>query len=244
MKDRKILTVIPARGGSKGIQRKNICLIDGRPLIYYPIKAAQKSKKVDRFIISTDNEEIAEIAKSFGVEVPFMRPTKLAVDYTTLIHVMKHTLDFFDAKGEFYDAILSLQATTPLISPEIIDEVISKFNAKKCKAVVTVSKIRHGHPYLSKRIIGKDNDELIDFVDVPKNIELYPRQKRETAYYCNGAVFLRDRGLLEKMDTRTNCLGQNPTAVIMEDKQSVNIDDIIDMKIAEYLLQNKSLSSI
>ena len=237
MTKRKILTVIPARGGSKGIQRKNIRKLNGKPLIYYAINAGKNAKNIGKLIVSTDDKEFAEIAISYGVEIPFLRPPELAADMTTLIHVMRHALLFFDEIGESYDAVLSLQVTDPLIRSSTIDAVVEKFHAKKCAAVTTVSKIRHGHPYLSKRLVGSQKDEIVDFVQIPDGIVLYPRQKRETTYYCNGAVFLRDRSLLENLDSRNNCLGDKPSVVIMDDNESVNIDDMIDFKLAELLLQ-------
>ncbi len=230
---RKILTVIPARGGSKGIKRKNIRDLNGRPLIYYAIEAAKGARHLGRLIVSTDDEEIAEIAKSCGAEIPFLRPRDLAADTTTLILVMRHALHFFDGRGERFDAVLSLQPTSPFIKSSTIDAAIEKFHATHCEAVATVTRVRHGHPYVSKRLIGPDNDQIENFVRIPDGAVLFPRQRREPAYYFNGALYLRDRNLIENFSGRDWGLGLAPRVVVMDAFESVDIDEMIDLKLAE-----------
>lgn len=237
MKKRKILCVIPARGGSVGVPRKNIKPLHGRPLIYYPIMAAREAVNIDRFIVSTDDKEIADIAASFGAEVPFVRPDDLASGTTTLIYVMRHALHYFDALGEHFDAVLSLQATTPLISSATIDAVVEKFHSTGCDAVVTAAEIRHGHPLLSKKIV--EGDKLVDFFPVPSDTIRYPRQRREPAYYCNGSIFLRDRHLLDNLDPYSNCLGDSPRAVIIDGEEAINIDEKLDFRLAEFLMSER-----
>ena len=237
MKKRRILCVIPARGGSVGVPRKNIKPLNGYPLIYYPIMAAKGAKGIDRCIVSTDDAEIADIARSFGADVPFIRPNDLANGTTTLIYVMQHALHFFDEQGDVFDAVLSLQVTTPLIKSSTIDAVIDKFHDTGCDAVVTAAEIRHGHPIISKKLVN--GDELVDFMEIPPNTIRYPRQKREPAYYCNGSIFLRDRKLLDNLDPYTNCLGSRPKAVVISGEEAVNIDEELDFRIAEFLMAER-----
>ena len=115
-------------------------------------------------IISTDSLEYAEIAESYGAEVPFIRPAELADLSTRLHHVMKHALDFFDRIGEKFDAVLSLQPTVPLITTNTLEELIKKFDSQDCKAVGTASEIRQGHPYLAKTFVWPAEDTAQDYI--------------------------------------------------------------------------------
>lgn len=236
-KKRKILTVIPARGGSKGIKRKNIQMLNGHPLVSYSIKAAKSASKVEKVIVSTDDTEIAEIANSYGAETPFIRPKKYATDTTTLILVMRHALAYFDSIGEKFDAVLSLQPTNPLIKPANIDEAIDKFHATDCQAVASIAKVGHGHPYVCKRLVG---DRIENFVTPPKDAILFPRQKREPAYYFNGAMYLRDRVLIENFNGRDWGLGSDPRVVEMDHFESIDIDEMIDLKVADVIIREQN----
>jgi CMP-N-acetylneuraminic acid synthetase len=230
---RSILTVIPARGGSKGVPRKNIATVGGKPLIGYAIESARTSKMLRRVIVSTDDEEIASVARSLGAEVPFLRPSELSLGSVTLIYVMRHALNFFDAQGERYDAVLSLQPTCPFIRPETLDRVVDNFHRKNRQAVATVARMSNGHPYTAKRLLGPDMDELEDFVTVPTGAVLFPRQKREEAYYFNGAVYLRDRALIESYEGHSYGLGENPGAVVVDSLEAVDINEPLDLDYAE-----------
>ena len=236
-KKRKILTVIPARGGSKGIRRKNIRELNGHPLIYYAIRAAQNSQMVDNLIVSTDDEEIAEVASSCGARIPFLRPPELSTDNTTLILVMKHALQYFAEKGESFDAVMSLQPTNPLLKTITIDAVINRFHDRCCPAVATVSQVQNGHPYVAKRMTGQHGDQVEDFIEVPKDAVLFPRQKRETAYYFNGAIYLRDRELVENFQGRDYGLGKLPVVVKMDSVESIDINEMLDLKLAETIMR-------
>jgi len=234
------MTVIPARGGSKGVKRKNLQPLLRKPLIYYPIRVARLAGGVDHFIVSTDDEEIAAYARSQGADVPFLRPPDLANDGVLLIHVMKHALEFFDLKGERFDAIMSIQATAPALLPETVDAVVDKFHRTGTDAVVTVSEVVHGHPLICKKL--QEDEVLKDYFDIPPGMPRYPRQARQPAYYPNGAVFLRDRKLLVDPDPVTNSLGRAPMAVLMDREDSVNIDDHLDFAIAEFWLGRRQVN--
>jgi len=233
---RSILTVIPARGGSKGVKRKNLRPLLGKPLIFYGIEAARNAKSVDRLIVSTDDEEIAAYARSQGVEVPFLRPAELANDRATLVEVMRHALHFFDDAGERFEAVMSIQGTTPALKSASIDAVADKFYKTGADAVVTVAEVAQGHPLICKKLVGANGDQLESYFELPPNMVTYPRQVREPAYYPNGAVFLRDRKLLDNLDRATNGLGFRPRAVLMDREESINIDEPFDLAVAELIL--------
>ena len=234
---RKILAVIPIRSGSQGVKNKNIRPLNGRPLVSYVIEILKKSKGVEKCIVSTDSIDYANIARGLGIDVPFIRPLELGKGDVRLHHVMKHALNCFDSIGENFDAVLSLQATAPLIQVKTLDKVIDRFHEKNCQAVGTVSKIRHEHPYLAKKIL--EDGSLSAFLKLPTDTHRYPRQVRPDLCYFNGSIFLRDRSLLDEMNETLNCLGDNPQAIFMNDIESINIDDNFDFDIAECVLKKK-----
>jgi CMP-N-acetylneuraminic acid synthetase len=236
-KNSNILVVIPARGGSVGVPRKNIKDLNGQPLIAYVIKAALGTKYNLDVIVSTDDEEIACVARHYGADVPFMRPKEISGSNSTLILTTKHALEYFSNKGRYYDAVLSLQPTAPLITSETIDETIKKFSESDFTSIITVSEMTQGHPYTAKRLL--DNGSLESFVDIPKGAITFPRQKREKAFYTNGAIYLRSSSLIETYKDGGWQLGNKPGYIIMDEKESIDIDNIMDFSWAEHVLQEE-----
>lgn len=230
---RRILTIIPARGGSKGLKRKNILPLGGQHLIGWAINKA-KEAKLSPCIVSTDDEEIANLARQYGAEVPFIRPPDLATDSATLLHVNRHALMHFDSLGDHFDAVLTIHVTAPLISAEIVKNVIELFHEKKALCVATVSQIRHGHPLQAKKIAG--DGTLTEYMPDQGDMTRYSRHHREPLYFPNCGVYLRDRSLVEAMDRSTNGLGTAPYAVIVPPEQAVDIDDELDFVIAEAIV--------
>ena len=233
----KILIVIPARGGSVGVPRKNIRILNGIPLIAYSIQAALDCKYCLDVIVSTDDEEIADIAQGYGAKIPFLRPKDISGSKTTLILVSKHALEYYEEKDVHYDAILSLQPTAPLISAKTIDKVVEKYLTTDATSVITVSEFTAGHPYAAKRIA--DDGGITDFVKIPEGAVTFPRQKREKAYYVNGAVYLREADLIKEYVSGGWQLGDTPLAVIMDEYESVDINNEFDFKAAEFLLSSR-----
>ena len=123
----RILAIIPARGGSKGVPGKNIKLLAGKPLIAYTIQAAQKATLLSEIILSSDSDEIIQIAQAYGLEVPFKRTESLATDESPTILTVLHALEYFSAKGIEFDAVCLLQVTNPFRTSEFIDKAIEKF---------------------------------------------------------------------------------------------------------------------
>ncbi|MBW1887289.1 MAG: acylneuraminate cytidylyltransferase family protein, partial [Deltaproteobacteria bacterium] len=133
--DKMIAAVIPARGGSKGVPKKNIRTLAGRPLIYYAFNAVRNSKYVNKLILSTDDVEIAAVGKSLGIEVPFLRPKQFSADNSSLISVIKHALKYFDSAGVSTEGIISLQPTCPFLSTQSIDKAIELWMRTGCDSV-------------------------------------------------------------------------------------------------------------
>ena len=137
----RVVGLVPARGGSKGIPRKNARLLAGRPLLAYTADAAAQARGLSRVILSTEDPEIAELGRSCGLEVPFVRPAELARDDTPMLPVVEHALRWLEEHGERFDAVCLLQPTHPLRRPEDIDACVALLAEKAAEAVVTVSTV-------------------------------------------------------------------------------------------------------
>jgi CMP-N-acetylneuraminic acid synthetase len=229
-----VLAVIPAPGGSKGVTKKNMRLLDNKPLIAYSVDYAKQSKNIDHLIISTDDEDIARIGASLGVDIPFQRPAHLGSDNTPLIAVVQHAYNYFKERNIVYDAVLSLQPTCPFLHYGTIDKVIEVWLQTGCESVVTISEIMKGHPYIAKRL---HSDSIIeDFCIIPEGAVMGPRQKREKAYYLTGGIYLRDKRLLDKAESKGHCLGSDARAVVVNEIEAVDINNELDLKFAEFLI--------
>lgn len=225
------ISIIPARGGSKGLKKKNIINLKDRPLIAYTIEAALQSKFIDKVIVSTDDEEIAEVAKKYGAEVPFIRPKELATDTASSIDVVKHAISFLEVEmGLEVDCIVLLQPTSPLRTSFDIDKAVEAFFANKGTSLQSVSPATV-HPYWIKTII---NGELRDFIkDTPKYTR---RQDLPEAYQLNGAIYICKRDLIFK---ENSLVGSNNIPYIMPADRSVDIDNKTDLKLAEFLINER-----
>src|SRR3990167_10601330 len=152
---KKVLGITCARGGSKGVRNKNIRDVAGKPLIAWTIEEAKKATLLSRYIVSTDSEEIAEVAKGHGAEVPFLRPAPLAYDWTPTYDVLKHALEWAEKEEEEeYDAIADIRCTNPFKVALDIDGAIDKLFRTGADAVIGVSKLEDHHPSRIKRIVN------------------------------------------------------------------------------------------
>lgn len=226
----KILAVIPARSGSKEIPRKNIKKIGGKPLIVYTIEAALKSKYLDRIIVSTDDEKIAEIAKKCGAEVPFMRPKELAEDDVPLVpDVLRHTVEELKRNENFdVDIIVMLQPTSPLRKTKYIDLAIEKLINTKCDWVVTVLKV-NDHPFRMRRMKG-DKLELL-FKD--KKVWAQ-RQDLPPVYYLNGSVYATWKEVVMKKEVFQN---KDWRGITMKEEDGIDIDTLTDFLVVDAILK-------
>jgi len=235
MADPKILAVIPARGGSKGVPRKNIRLVAGKPLITYTLEAALAVRhRLHRLIVSTDDAEIAEVARRYGADVPFMRPAELAGDRVPMIPVLQHAVQTVEAMDNIHlDWVLLLQPTAPFRTAEDIESSLELAACGGCDSVISVVQVFAVHPILMKRI---ENDRLLPFYIEEK--EGTRRQDYQPpAYMRNGAIYLTRRAVLMEQNS---IWGQVIRPYIMPEERSVSVDSELDLKLAEFMLAERS----
>jgi CMP-N,N'-diacetyllegionaminic acid synthase len=226
----RVLGVVPARGGSKGVPRKNIRMLDGRPLVVHTIDAALASSLLTTLIVSTDDPEIADISVRAGAQVPFVRPTELATDLAGAIPVLQHALRSVEASGAApFDAVMMLQPTTPFRTADDIDAAIETLRRSGADSVISVADVGGYHPARMKYLEG---DRLVD-MPVCEAYENQPRQELRPVYIRNGAIYLTRREVL----LRGSLKGEDSRALIMPDERSVNIDTMGDFRYAEWLCQ-------
>jgi len=235
----RILGVIPARGGSKGVPRKNLAPVLGKPLIAYTIEAALSSTLLTEVIVSTDDEEIAEVSRQWGAQVPFMRPAELATDRAQAVPTIQHAVREMEAlRGARYDVVVMLQPTTPLRTAEDIDGCLRKLLATGADSVISVVEVGGHHPVRMKRIV---DDQLVDYAE--EEIENRPRQELPPVYLRAGSVYATRRDVLMEQNSFK---GRVSRPYIIPPNRAVNIDTPIDLKIAELQLlelrKNRSAS--
>lgn len=230
-KNKTILAIIPARGGSKEVPRKNIRELGGKPLIAWTIEAAQQSKYLDRLILSSEDTEVIKIAKDYGCEVPFVRPIELARDNTPGIEPVIHAIN---ALSEKYDYVMLLQPTSPLRSVIDIDECIEyavKQNVLSCVSVAEVDK----NPYWMY-ILDADC-RLHQLIKNKKKFN--QRQDLPKVYVLNGALYIicTDWFLCNR-----TFISDETYAFIMPKSRSIDIDDTLDFKFVDFLLHERVIN--
>lgn len=232
----KILGVITARGGSKGIPGKNIKPLLGRPLVWYTIDAAQKSGVFNRIILSTDDEKIAEVAKGYGVEAPFMRPKELAEDKTPHLPVLQHAVKWLkENENHEPDAIMILQPTAPLRQAFHIKEAVELFRESQADSVVSVTELpSHYYPYWSVTASEDGWGQLFTGQAIRHRI---PRRQSfpKKVYAHNGAIYLLKAGVL--FSHEPSLYGERVKLYPMEEKYNINIDEPHDWILAEFALK-------
>ncbi len=224
--NKKVLCIIPARGGSKGIPRKNIIEIDGKPLVAYSIECAKESRYIDSVVVSTDDEEIAAVSKAWGAEVPFLRPKELAHDTSKTIEAVLFTVDELQKRTCIFDILVLLQPTQPLRTAVQVDEAIRLFMEKQ-EDVVSLSAVSE-HPILMRKL-----DETTQNVKpLLSQNSTVRRQDMETFFIVNGAIYVNGIHNLSK-DTSFN---DNPIGYVMNESVTVDIDDELDLMWARFLM--------
>jgi len=223
----KYLVIIPARGGSKGVPKKNIKLLNGKPLIYYTIEAARKLFADEDICISTDNEEIKQVVEKTGLKVPFLRPNELATDTAGTYEVLLHALNFYKNQGKEYQAIVLLQPTSPLRTEIHIQEAIDLFS-KDMDMVVSV-KETESNPYY---VLFEENEE--GFLAKSKEGNFTRRQDCPKVWEYNGAIYVINIAslLVKKMNQF-----EKIRKYVMSEDSSVDIDNSLDWKVVELLLK-------
>ncbi len=228
--NKKILALIPARGGSKGLPGKNIKMLVGKPLLSWTVEAAKRCNWLDKIVVSTEDEHIAAIAREAGAEVPFLRPKELAGDTVSGMDVIFHAINWFEAKGERYDLLLLLQPTSPLRTSADIENAVKLFFERQAKAVISVCENEHP-PYWSN-VLPADQS-MKNFLD---QSAIKNRQELPVFYRLNGAIYLSD---MEYLKEKQGFWGSETYAYVMPRERSVDIDSYLDFKLAEILLQEQ-----
>jgi len=218
------IAIIPARSGSKGLKDKNVKILNSKPLIAYTIDAAIQSNLFDRIIVSTDSVKYAQIAKTYGADVPFLRSKKNSKDKSTTWDVVNEVLSKIDKK---YNTVVLLQPTSPLRTAEDIKNAYTIFTDKNADSVVSVCETEHP-PYWCNTL--NENLSMKNFVQKKYQI---PRQLLPKQYIVNGAIYIVKTNLLNN----PNLYGKNSYAYIMNKINSVDIDDITDFLVAEQILK-------
>lgn len=230
----KVLAIIPARGGSKGVPRKNIRMVNGKPLIACTIEPALAVKdRLHRLIVSTDDEEIAAIAREYGAEVPFMRPADLGGDKIPMVPVLQHAVKTVEEMdGVKIDWVLLLQPTCPFRLPEDILAALDLAAEGGCDSVISVVRVLSHHPILMKKI---ENNQLLPFMI--EEVEGTRRQDyAPPAYMRNGCIYLTNRDNLLK---NNSIWGKIIRPYVMPEERSVNVDSELDMKLVEFMLESR-----
>lgn len=229
IKGKSVLAIIPARGGSKGLPGKNIKKLCGKPLISWTIEQAKSCSDIDRIVVSTDDREIAEVAKTYGAEVPFMRPAELANDTASTIDVILHAINWFKEHEDYQvEYILLLQPTSPLREVEDIKSAALILKEKNALSVVSVCETDH-HPWWSNTL--PENGNMKDFIR--PEILNKRRQDLPLFYRVNGAIYLAETNYLQE---HNEFLGPDTSAYKMPKIRSVDIDTAIDFEMVEFLM--------
>lgn len=232
----QILAFIPARSGSKRIPNKNIKLLSGKPLIAYTIEAAKRSKRINRIVVSTDSEEIATVAKQFGVEVPFLRPESISRSHSTEMEFFEHALDWF-SKNENYepDFIVLLYPTSPFRKPESIDKAVEVMLEHQEADSLRSVRLCSEHPYKMWVIEGK---YLYPFVrNKDPNIHTLSYQSLPAVYIQNASIYITKPLTIRNKRSPT---GDIIIPFVMDEIESIDINTELDFSFAEMLMNKLS----
>ena len=228
----QVLGVIPARGGSKGIPNKNLALLCGRPLLAYTADAVKQSTRLTRTVVSTDDERIAECARSLGLEVPFMRPASLAGDDVPMLPVLQHAVDALQKNGFNADIVVLLQPTSPLRRGEHIDAAVDWL--QRARGDSTVSVVEVPHQFNPTSVMRLDDGFLKPFLEGPMATR---RQDKPRLYARNGPAVLAVHARVLK---EGSLYGNESWPLVMSAEDSLDIDTPWDLRLVESTLAARS----
>lgn len=229
----KVLGLIPARGGSKGIPHKNIRHLCGKPLLAYTAEAALGAGRLSRLILSTDDEQIAEVGRHCGLDSPFIRPAELAEDDTPMLSVVQHAIRWMENRGECFDAVCLLQPTNPLRRPEDVDACIELLETSDAHAVVTVLPVPS--EYNPHWVYFQREDGTLRLSTGEMN-PISRRQALPPAFHREGSVYVTRRSVVIDQNS---LYGERVIGYPLQPNRSVNIDTPEDWKRAEALLSGE-----
>ena len=228
-----VLLVIPARIGSKTVPRKNLKEVAGKPLISYAIQNALASKMVDKVVVSTEDAEIAKVARSWGAEVPFERPSELAEDHVSLVPVLAHAVRAMDELDWRATVVVSLQPTAPLLRGQTLDAGIRLLVESECDSVVSVRRVDHNHPYWIQQM---DKENRIRFLN-PEGEKHLQKQDLPPFYSLCGCFYVRQRRLLDEWSGKDFCQGVDRRAIVVEAEEALDIDTPLDLAVCRALME-------
>jgi CMP-N,N'-diacetyllegionaminic acid synthase len=230
---RSVIAIVPARGGSKGLPGKNIKNLCGKPLIAWTIEAGLACKYIDEVMVTTDSEEIAEIAQMAGASVPFLRPSELATDTATTFGAVKHVIDYYEVNlNKNFDYVVLLEPTSPLRAKDDLDGMIEKINVLEDQydAIVSLGEV-HEHPSIMKKIVGNDIEPYCKEL-----IAATRRQDNEAAYFPYGVAYIvKTKKLIEE----ETFYPRRTTYWVIKRYQCFEIDDIYDYLTIENIMKHK-----
>jgi CMP-N-acetylneuraminic acid synthetase len=222
------LGVVPARGGSKGIPRKNLAMLAGRPLLAYTADAARASRRLTRVVLSTDSAEIAAAGEALGLDVPFMRPADLSTDDTPMLPVLQHALETMATAGVDSDVVVLLQPTSPLRRAEHIDAGVALLESSGADSVVSVVEVPH--QYHPRSVMTIDGGRLRPVMEGPAATR---RQDKPRVYARNGPAVLAVRSAVLRAGS---LYGNDTCPLVMSPRESLDIDDAWDLELADLIL--------
>ena len=234
----RVLGLIPARGGSKGVPRKNIRPLLGKPLLQYTAESARTARRLSRLVLTTDDPEIAEVGRRCGLEVPFLRPAELSADDTPTFPVVQHALRWLLESGDSYDAVCILQPTCPIRPPGLIDACIERLEETGADSIVTVLPVPSAH---NPHWVYFQNGNGLLRLSTGERTPIASRQDLPPAFHREGSVYVTiGRAILEG----NSLLGHQLVGYPLDPSGTVNIDDFDDWARAEQLLARSSDGSL
>jgi CMP-N,N'-diacetyllegionaminic acid synthase len=229
----RILGLIPARGGSKSIPRKNIKLLEGKELIHYTIETGLSCSLIHELIVSTDDEDIAKVSRNKGAKVPFLRPTHLATDKSPSIDTVIHALQYFEDIGQPFDAVCLLQPTTPFRDNDDLKNAIEKFIKQDADSLISVREVPH--TYNPHWIFEEKEDGFLKISTGESNI-ISRRQDLPKSYYRDGAIYITKAAVILE---QKSLYGNTIIHYEMKASSAINIDTLADWKMAEAYIKKK-----
>jgi CMP-N,N'-diacetyllegionaminic acid synthase len=227
----RILGLIPARGGSKGVPGKNVKLLSNKPLIQYTTEVALKSKFLEKVIVSSDDDEIIFLSKELGVEVPFKRPSNLANDSSPTLPVILDALKYFESKGEFFDAVCLLQVTSPFRTIAFLDNALKKFISSNSDSLISVQEVPHEYnPHWTFEL----NESNYLNISTGEEKIIPRRQELPKAFHRDGSIYITKVSVLKE---KNSLFGSKISHIVSPKELYVNIDTIEDWNKAEEIVK-------
>ncbi len=229
----RVLGLIPARGGSKGVPRKNIRLLAGKPLLQYTAEAALAATRLSRVLLSTDNPEIAEVGIKCGLDVPFLRPAELAQDTTPTLPVIQHALRWLMERDDNFDAVCLMQPTSPLRTAALIDSCIQLFEQYQADCVVTMLAVPEKY---NPHWVYLSDEQGFLHLSTGERDPISRRQDLPPAYHREGSVYVSRSSVILQ---NNSLYGEKIIGYLVKSPLSVNIDTLEDWALAETLFVPK-----